>query len=130
MRYLLGECGFRLRHEAILRYWELRGKPIYFHFITHCFGEDLFYYADEPFPEGFDINNPTNEHSDWADKHVWEPHSIDRTDPMLHQVAEELPKLVAMGHHKFVEVPDDVDAVIMANDFGGEWVAERHRTWS
>jgi hypothetical protein len=29
-----------------------------------------------------------------------------------------------------VEVPDDVDAVIMCSDTGYEWVAERHRTWS
>ena len=55
-----------------------------------------------------------------------------RDDPILIQVVETLgPK--AAGHKisklKIVEIPIDVDWEIKEYD-GGEWAAEKHRTWS
>ena len=58
------------------------------------------------------------------------PHGLRRDDPFLIEVVESLGEN-SWGDHaelKLVEVPDDVDWVIVEND-GQEWVAERHRTW-
>jgi len=30
---------------------------------------------------------------------------------------------------RIVEVPDDVEWIVCATDYGYEWVAEKHRTW-
>ena len=56
---------------------------------------------------------------------------LERNDPLLIQVVEELRK-GADGDHaelKIVEIPDDVEWQIDEYD-GVEWVAEKHRTWS
>ena len=56
---------------------------------------------------------------------------IDRTDPALIQVVEEL-GLGAAGSAAdlaIVNIPDDVEWHIEEYD-GNEWVAESHRTWS
>jgi len=59
---------------------------------------------------------------------------VPRNDKDLIEVIEELGSEVASGEHAelhIVEIPDGVDYVIEANDeFGHEWVAERHRTWT
>lgn len=55
---------------------------------------------------------------------------IDRDDPILVQVVQELGKY-ANGPHanlKIVEIPADVYWQIDEYD-GNEWVAEKHRTW-
>ena len=58
---------------------------------------------------------------------------VPRNDKDLIEVIEELGSEAASGKHSelhIVEIPDGVDYVIEANDeFGHEWVAERHRTW-
>jgi hypothetical protein len=57
---------------------------------------------------------------------------IDRTDPDLIAVVEELGPAAAGGPGatlKVVEVPDDADWEI-EHVHGREWVAETHRTWS
>jgi len=65
---------------------------------------------------------------DLATIHIYD---IDRADPALVQVVEELGE-EAMGSYadlKIVEIPEDVDWYIHEYD-GMEHVAERHRTWS
>ena len=56
---------------------------------------------------------------------------IDRTDPVLVQLVEELGEAVNTTYSelKVAEVPDEVDWTIEEYD-GLEWVAEVHRTWS
>ena len=58
---------------------------------------------------------------------------VPRNDEKLVEVIEELGSEAASGAHAelhIVEIPDGVDWVIECNDeFGNEWVAERHRTW-
>ena len=57
-------------------------------------------------------------------------HEIERNDPVLVQVVEELGEK-SSGRHaelKVVEIPDDVKWKIEEYD-GVEWVAEQHRTW-
>ena len=55
-----------------------------------------------------------------------------RDDELLVKCVEELGYEKASGKYskiKIVEVPLEVDFVIEDYD-GGEWVAEKHRTWS
>ncbi len=60
-------------------------------------------------------------------------YSVPRNDKDLIEVIEELGSKAASAEYAelhVVEIPDDVDWVIECNDeFGNEWVAERHRTW-
>ena len=53
-----------------------------------------------------------------------------RADPDLVRVVEELGDAASetYANLKCIDVPDDVDWVIMDYD-GQEWVAERHRVW-
>jgi len=60
----------------------------------------------------------------------WE-RDIDRDDPVLVKVVQEM-GADASGEHaklKIVEIPADVDWQIDEYD-GSEWVAEKHRVWS
>ena len=58
---------------------------------------------------------------------------VPRNDKDLIEVIEELGSKLASDEYAelhIVEIPDGVDWVIEANDeFGNEWVAERHRSW-
>ena len=60
-------------------------------------------------------------------------YSVPRNDKDLIEVIEELGSKLASDEYAelhIVEIPDGVDWVIEANDeFGNEWVAERHRSW-
>lgn len=62
------------------------------------------------------------------DVHTWE---IDRADPALVQVVEELGKKAdgEFSQLKVVEIPADVQWQIGEYD-GIEWVEEKHRRWS
>lgn len=57
---------------------------------------------------------------------------VDRTDPILIQVVEEIGLEMSSPFWtcdlKIVEVPDDIDWEIGDYD-GKEWVAEKHRRW-
>jgi len=59
---------------------------------------------------------------------------LPRDDKDLIEVIEELGSVAASEKHAklhIVEIPDGVDWVIECNDeFGNEWVAERHRIWT
>ena len=61
-------------------------------------------------------------------KEYWD---IDRDDPALVQLVEELGKAVNDSYSDLaiVEIPDDVEWEVEEYD-GAEWVAEKHRTWS
>jgi hypothetical protein len=65
---------------------------------------------------------------DLATIHIYD---IDRADPVLIQVIEELGEEAEDRYAdlKIVEIPEDVDWYIEEYD-GLEHVAERHRTWS
>jgi len=68
------------------------------------------------------------------------PTGIKRDDPRLIQVVEELGLLAfpASYHHqgdepyglKIVSIPDDVEWEVVTPDVGGEWIQEKHRTWT
>lgn len=61
----------------------------------------------------------------------WFFHNVERNDPVLVEVVEELGGERAgdwAAHLTVVEIPDDVEWCIKEYD-GNEWVAERHRIW-
>lgn len=59
------------------------------------------------------------------------PYDIERNDPLLVQVVEELGEMANGSYAKLkvVEIPDDIEWTIEDYD-GDEWVAEAHRRWS
>lgn len=120
MKIVINRCfgGFRLSKEAVLRYGELKGITLYYEMDDHGF-VDMYY------------TKPKNERVDENDGFFYEGYEIERNDPALVQVVEELGK-AANGQHaklKIVEVPDDVNYEIHDYD-GRESVHEVHRVWS
>jgi len=129
--------SFGLSHKAIMRYAELAGIKLY-PFIRDIV-KDLYniLYCDEG--KGIDkipINNPEMEpYFEYAideDKNnLFLPTKIDRTDPALIQVVEEMGREVNSdgASLKIVEIPDDVDWQIENYNYETEWVAEKRRIW-
>lgn len=103
--------GFDLSNEAIRRYADLKGIKLLV--VDNEFG-GTDYYVD---------GIKDDEHYFW---HM----DIDRDDPALVQVVEELQEKSEGSYAslKVVEIPDDVDWTIQEHD-GREWVAETHRKW-
>ena len=89
--------------------------------INRCYGGfGISAKAEALYKERAGITDP-----DW---YYW---SIDRSDPILIQVIEELGEAAEGGFSelKIVDIPDGVEWEIEEYD-GMEWVAEKHRTWS
>ena len=117
-KIVINKCfgGFSLSDEAFARYLDIKGieyetQPSQWtwlkdgkdYYASGHLGDDAYYLSDR---------------------------GIDRTDPALIQVVEELGaeangQCADLG---IVEIPDDVDWEIAEYD-GTEWVAEKHRTW-
>jgi len=103
--------GFGLSHEAIMRYAELAGITLHVKEEYHSNS----YYTSENF----------------TDDSYFSMYDLERTDPLLVQVIEELGD-EASGKYSSLhvaDVPDDVEWYIHDYD-GVETVHEQHRTWS
>jgi hypothetical protein len=63
-------------------------------------------------------------------KQVFYPRDVERNDPVLVQIVEELGEKAdgRFASLSVVDIPDDVQWRIEEYD-GSEWVAEDHRTW-
>ena len=105
--------GFGLSHDAKIRYLTLSGVPF-----TLQEQPD----RDTQFKQGHLIMVNGQEYWD---------HDIDRDDPILVKVVQEMGADTNGGHAKLkiVEIPADVEWQIDEYD-GTEWVSEKHRTWS
>jgi hypothetical protein len=128
------QCGFVLSDEAILRYAEIKGIQIWIE------GKSEWSYWLLP-PEdrvSFTINQDyysmskedRNEYGRKYLEQIFRPYEIERTDPVLIQVVEELgDKAVKYGAKlKVVEIPDDVNWELN-QDYGRERISEIGRTW-
>jgi hypothetical protein len=131
--------GFRLSDEAILRYAELKGLKVWteqdakFKSLTHHWTVPPEERTSFPEPSVW-AALPMDERQALNDKYntqqIYE-REMERTDPILIQVVEELGERcrTSVSLPKVVEIPDDVEWTIEEYD-GLEWVAEVHRTWS
>jgi hypothetical protein len=140
MKVVINSCfgGFSLSHEAVMRYFEIKGITVY-----PEQGKDYWkfwtYWTVKPedrieSKEGDDFYKlPMEERAAYNKAHseqtIYE-RDIERHDPALVQTVEELGDRANGAHAELtvVEIPDDVDYHINEYD-GNEHVAERHRTW-
>ena len=141
--------GFSLSPRAIKRIAELQGRECYFfndfkEEMTACSLEELeksknnFWYAfDIPDIKKLNDNwhnlskDERKHRNDEYNAHVLSNRYIERNNPILIQVVEELGEK-ANGYCaelNIVEIPDDVEWEIEEYD-GLEHVSEKHRTWS
>ena len=114
MKIVINKCygGFSLSDTAVILYAKKAGINIIkdekksSSFISH-------YYIDEI-----------------KDGNYFSDHFIERTDPILIEVVEELGEAAdgRCAKLKVLEIPDDVQWQIQEYD-GVEWIAEQHRTW-
>jgi hypothetical protein len=114
MKIVINKChgGYGLSHQAMMRYAELKGIKLY----------------ESPTNYGY-TNYYTSE--DESNDTFFSDYNINRDDPLLVQVVEELGEL-ANGDHaelKIVEIPYGIKWEITEYD-GIEHIAEVHRTWS
>ena len=131
MKIVINKCfgGFGLSHKAVMQYAELKGFKLYPFVETgecHRFkpygGGEVFliHYSKAPLLD----NGSYLEDSYFSDR------DIERTDPILIKVVEEL-KEKANGHSaklSVIEIPDDIKWEIDEYD-GIETVHEKHGSW-
>jgi len=138
MKVAVNKCwgGFGLSHKAIMRYAELKGIKLYAfiekrdkkgnfdwkRFVNYSNQKDAFliHYSTQPLKED----------GTYVEDTYWSYSNIERDDPLLIQVIEEL-GAEANGDHAslvVVEVPDDVKYEIDEYD-GQESIHEVHRSW-
>lgn len=141
-RIVINKCygGFGLSDEAVVRYHEIKGVPMW---VEHDkkFGslgisnywlvpesERVADLGDEFYKLSLEERQAHNQK--WSDQ-TFSIYDLKRDDPVLVQVVEELGEK-AYGKYaelKVVDVPDDVKWEIAEYD-GWESVHEVHRVWS
>lgn len=137
-KVVINKCygGFGLSPQAVKRFAELQGKECHFYLSQtdmipiseeEAAAHGLFWHAFDT-PDAVFPRNSNN--SDWWDTHCISRHDIERDDPILIRVVEELGEGAnsKLSKLKIVEIPDDVKYIIQEYD-GMEWIAEKHRTW-
>lgn len=131
--------GFGLSYKAMMRYAELKGTELYCvtddRNMRKSFSDWKLKYADENRDDLllYYITQPltADGHAPEGDNVFLHDSGIERDDPILVQIVEELGSVVASGRFaalEIVEIPDDVQWEIEEYD-GTEWIAEEHRTW-
>lgn len=132
--------GFGLSLKAQIRYLELVGKKCYFYERTKWASANdgveeytrISYKkaqnAFSPYTITEDLGKVVNELP--RDDRFWYDGNLERTDPVLIQVVEEMGKEAddKYAELEVVEIPDDVEWEI--DDYDGvETIHEKHRTW-
>ena len=128
--------GFGLSEAAMLRYAEIRGITLYPE--DSGFGRKKWFTTPPEqrvtplTPEQWKAATPEErvERNRAYSASVIYDHDIDRDDPTLVQVVDELGTAASDTYAELdiVEIPDGVAWQIEEYD-GKEWVAEVHRTW-
>jgi len=136
MKIVINDCygGFGLSYEGVMRYAELKGIKLY----SEIKSSLCTYYLTSPedrIVHDLETFNKLslNERQEYNKKYsaqIFNWYLIERNDPALIQVVEELGEKSFGQHAKLsiVEIPDGVSWTIEEYD-GSEWVAEEHRTW-
>ena len=141
MKVVINTCfgGFGLSHEATLRYFEIKGIEVYpeqgnaiWKFWTYWIvkPEDRIESKEGEAFYAMSIEDRRAYNQAHSEQTVY-PREIERHDPVLVQVVEEMGDAADGDHAELavVEIPDDVEYIIEEYD-GLEHVAEAHRTWS
>lgn len=141
MKVAINRCygGFGLSHEAILRYFEIKGITVYpeqsqdyWKFWTYWTvkPEDRIESKEGDAFYAMSMEDRRAYNQAHSEQTVYE-RDIARNDPALIQAIEELGEAAAGAHAELVivEVPDDANWQIEEYD-GMEHIAETHRTWS
>lgn len=130
-KIVINRCygGFGLSEKAVIRYFEILDKPI---FVEREKSFDLnYYYFCEP-SEYHKLHDEAKETGDYekVNQLHFADYRLDRDDPILIQVVEELGE-EANGNHAeldIIEIPDGVEYTIEDYD-GVESIHEKHRVW-
>ena len=141
-RVVINDChgGFGLSTDAVHRYLDLLGLPVWSEFDEKYSRLGIVtYWLVPPGPDRLE-GNPENWHSMTLaerqahnkkySEQVFTERDIPRDDPLLVKVVNELGERANNKYSKLkiVEIPADVEWEIEEYD-GDEWVAEKHRTW-
>ena len=122
--------GFGLSYKAVMRYAELKGISLFAYF---GLGDNLLKW-DGCGANPLVVHYSTIDHGDIVGDALydsyWVDDGIDRNDPALVQVIEELGDAADGPHAKLrvIYIPDVVKWEI-AEYNGNERIAEKHRTW-
>ena len=132
MKIVLNKCfgGFHPSHKAMMRYFELKGIEVgvyeYKYHEPHIKATDITRENDIRYFTG-----PQQETIEYDRKrHFWYG-DIERTDPILVQVVEELGEAASASASKLrvVDIDDDCVDWSIHNHAGMETVEESHRSW-
>jgi hypothetical protein len=114
MKVVINRCfgGFGLSHEAIMKYAAVAGIDM----IAVPNDSSLL-------PYNYYVGSV-------SDENYWSEYDLDRTDPNLVKVVEQMGETSwgDMSELSVVEIPDGIEWHITEYD-GIERVAENHRTW-
>ena len=137
MKIVINKCygGFGLSETGMMRYAEIKGITLYPE-RKHSY---IKYYIVPPDQRIRGLGDAfykmsleqRQEHNEKYRSQALNQYEIERNDPALIQVIEELGESAYGAHAELsiVEIPDDVSWEIEEYD-GKEWIAEEHRTWS
>ena len=138
MKVLINSCygGFGLSEAAMMRYAELKGLTLYPE--SSSGGLCTTYFTVPPDQRVKELENWSSQSLEarkayneaYNRQHICD-RNIERNDPLLVQVVEELGEKASgrFASIQVVEIPDDASWEISEYD-GMEHVAETHRTWS
>jgi hypothetical protein len=137
MKIVINSCygGFGLSHKAVLRYFEIKGVAVYPEKDRWGYTYWLVPESERvPLKEGNDFSKmsmPERQayNEAYASQTIY-PREIERDDPVLVQVVEELGGEADgdCANLNVIEIPDDIEWEIHEYD-GMEHIAEKHRTW-
>jgi len=137
MKIAINKCwgGFGLSHAAIMRYAEISGVPLYPFVNTKKSDGGTNFDIFEPYigQKSYSIHystQPLKDDGKYEDNSYWYYGSLERNDPILIQVIEELGEKASGDLSKVVikDIPDGIEYEI--DDYDGmETIHEKHQSW-
>jgi hypothetical protein len=124
--------GFGLSHKGIMRYAELKGIKLYSR--EGYFSEEYYLVEPEVYDKIYEkckVNGIVNGIYEESNDLCFYEHNLERNDPILVQVVEELDE-ESWGKYaelKVVNIPDNIEWYISDYD-GVETIHENHEMWS
>lgn len=137
MKIAINRCwgGFGLSYEAVMKYAELSGFKLYPIIEKRVkgkidFNQHIPYIGQKDILFISYLTKPLLEDGTYPEDSYWYQGDIERNDPILIQVIEELGEQAngRFSEIKIVDIPDDVKWQIDDYD-GQESIHEIHRSW-